>query len=528
MARVHITINGFKGGQAQNLYDPLNKQTFQSARNLKVIGEENILTPLPVLTAVLPPSNSSDSDFQAFNIIEASDSNYYIIGQHTDSSANEAALFSTPVVSWDSDPTWTRRNADTGSGGVSSALEEHRSGIYYGRNQDLRRWGLDDSTDTAISSGLTTGLTFLRHNPGTGILHFIHGAGTLIGRHSRSDSSLTLASLTLTNDEEAVGIEPWGRFNIVGVKNNSKQDRFLIWDGSATTIDDVIPTKDRGLQAFRISGNTIHYLVSRPLITGGENLIRYYTLSIGGGKPKLIKEFKLGTVTGAVGVEPRGVDFDKDIFTFGFNGGTYSLLDQLIWAYGSGEGSNDILVPLRTTLDGATTNKRFLVNKHFALHHILIWRNNAGTKPYNIESTALANGANVSDDGVYQTNIFPLNNGLPGQIKRIYINHKPIPTSTGFTVKAKLYGNYPWGDSTVVLAEDTFTRLTTAQGTGNDTTGETQSTDNAAFTEVESPSNLEPARFAELQILFDEVNGSNAASIIFPLLVEVETEIQRP
>ena len=539
MSRIHITIPGFKGGQAQNLYDPVQNQTFQSSRNLKVIGEENMLTPVPALTSVLPPTHGSDSDFQALNIIEGSDSNYYIIGALTDSSANETGLFSTPVSAFDSDPTWTRKTGDTAVGNTLAPLEEHRSGIYWGRSTELHRWGFSDSTDTSISTGLTTALTFLRHNPGTGILHFIHGGGTLIGRHNRSDSTITLNSLTLTDDDEAVGIEPWGRFNIIGVRNSAKEDRFLIWDGSASSVDDVLPTKDRGLQAFRISGNTIHYLVSRLTSSVRENLIRYYTLSISGGKRKLVREFKLGAVTtgNLTGVEPRAVDFDKDVFTFGFNIGVSSLLDQVIWAYGNGgQEFNDILVPFRTTVDGSTTNKRFLVNKHFSAHNIIIWRNDAGTKPYNIEASNLT--ANLTDDGVYETNVFPLNKdypGLPAQIKRIYINHEPLPDSTGFTVAIRHYGQYPWGDSSVVIGADSFTDLITAQGvdTGDSTEGKTQSKNGAAFTEIEgkdtaSNNAFDVARYGRLRIRFNETNGSTAATIIFPIVVEVETDISRP
>lgn len=522
MARIHIKIPGFKGGQADSLYDSRFKQTFQTARNLRVIGEENILTPLPVFSFVNPPSFGSN-DFAPANVIFASDGNYYFIGDITDTSS-KAVLYSTPN-SIGVSPTWTQRVA-IGSGLVSPALEEYERGVFYGRNQDLRRWGLDDSTDTTITTGLTTSLTFLRANKGTGLLHFIHDSGRAIGTYNNTDTA-TLNALTLERDDNAIGIEPYGMFNVIGNRGTNKEDSFLIWDGSATTLDDIITTKDRGLQAFKIQGSTIHYLVARTIT--GDNSIRYYQVGVGGGRPRLIKEFKLGTVTGTVDVNPNAIDFDGDIFNFAFGIASSSLLDQVIWAYGNGgSGFNDILVPHRTTSDGATTNKVFIVSKNFPSQRITVTRNLNNDRPYTIEATGIS--SNLSDDGVYQTNIFPLNDGLPGQIKRIYINHKPLPASTGFTVGVKLFGNYPWG-GTVKADETVFTDLVTDQGSDT-TTGITQSTENATFTEIATASNFEPARFAQLQIKLDMVSTTNAPEIIFgpeiPIDIEVETDITRP
>ena len=516
--RKFITIPGFKGGQADSLYEGLEKQTFQTIRNLNV-NRGNILSPLPAFVDITAPVGTGTNNFAPLNCIKGSDGLYYFVGNQTETSVR-VRLYSTGSLI--AAPTWTQRDTVTTTDALSSAMEEYKDGIFWGYGTTLKRWGDISGTpaSTTISAGLTTGINFLRENKGLGVIFFVHDTGRLIGKYD--NSTVTLAALTLNKDERAVGIEPWGRFNIIGIRQVAKQDKFYIWDGSATTVDDVIPTGDMGLQAFRLIGSVIHYIVARDVVQG-DRFFRYYTLSIG-GQPKLIKEFRVSTVTGTVDVEVQAMDTIGDTFQFAFGGDTYGLLDQVIWAYGSqNKDFPKMLWPYRTVLSGATTDIAFLSIKNFNDRFVVIYTDNALTRPYKIE--AVGPSSTLSDDGIYESEAFPLNGGLPGQIMRIYMNHTPNPAGAGFTVSVKLIGNYPW-DGTIP-AEDTFTDLTTDRGSGG-ATGITQSTDNATFTEIASPANLEPARYAQIRVELDEISTTNGAEIIWPIILEIETELNRP
>ena len=586
-----MIIPGFKGGVADSLFDPLEKQTFQTARNLDVIGEQNILTPLSLFTDINTPADGSDN-FTPLNVTKGSNGRYYVIGKITITDSN-VALYSTAALA--ALPTWNVDFRINTGNTMSSAIEEFKDRIFFAYSTILKAWGLLTGTKPTftvtiaspgiftstghgladgdsviftttgalptgltagtayfvitagltadafevsatpggsavntsggqsgthslqqtktISSSLTTGLDFLREHKGLGKLFFIHNSGKTIGHYD--NTTVTLAALTLEKDDTAVGAEPYGRFMIIGIRSSAKKDRFLVWDGSATTFEQLIPTGDIGLQTFRVIGSTIHYLVANST-TGGQ-FFRYYKLTMG-GEPQLIKEFKPGTTTGATTVSPNGVDFVGDTFQFAFTGDTYSLLDQVIWAYGSG-GKNlpNLLTPLRTVLDGATTNKVFLAIKNLQDGLIVIWRNNALDTPYHIEATGIS--GNISDDGVYESNAFLLSGGLPAKIKRITINHKPLPASCGFTVKVKHFGHYPRGTS--IPAEDSYAILYTPEG-NSATSGMSQSTTNTTYTILEDPNVFKSARFAQIQILFDEVSTTNAASIIFPIIIETE------
>ena len=95
--------------------------------------------------------------------------------------------------------------------------------------------------------------------------------------------------------------------------------------------------------------------------------------------------------------------------------------------------------------------------------------------------------------------------------------HKPIPSSCGFTAKIKHIGHYPVGGS--VASEDSFASLLTPQG-NSVTSGFTQSTNNAAYTIIENNDKFKEARFAQLEIDWDEINSVDAASIMFPIFID--------
>ena len=585
-------IPGYKGGIADSLYEPISKQTYQTAKNLDVLSGLNILKSLPVSATITQPSGDGMSEYKPLGIIKGTDAKYYLLGKATISSTNTLVLHSSSDLS-----TWTlvfRTSAAT----INGAIEEFKDGIFFGHTSSsvayLRRFGNLAGTDATftvtiaspavftatghglaagdsvifsttgalptgltvgtvyyvisggltadafevsttpggsavntsgsqsgthsinyackiVSSGLTSEMTFLRAHKDFGKLFFIHDSGKKIGSYTGATQTtvVTLAALTLGTDDVAVGIEPYGNFSMVGIRNTNGASRFLKWDGSSTTVYDSTLLSDTGLQTFRISNENIHYITGNN-ITGSPNY-KYYI----GLNTDPIKEFKLGTVTGSVNCNPYAVDFMNGSFIFGFEVATATLLDQVIWLYGSGNKNYPkLLTPWRTRLSAVTTDTVFIGLKNFSDRTVVIFRNNADDT-YVMEQWG--NSATTNDDGVYKSNAFALNNGKLDTIKRILILHSPLAASCGFTLKLKHIGHYPVSGS--VLSEDSFTAIPGPQGNSS-APGQAQSTTNATYTVIEDVALFKEARFAQIEIDWDEVNSSNSAEIIFPIFIE--------
>src|SRR3990167_10617147 len=92
----YIVIPGFKGGAADSLYDPIENQTYQTAKDLDVFSYKNILTPYSIFSNVTLPTVSGGTEVKILNIYYASDGNYYIIGTATIAGLNNLVLWSTP------------------------------------------------------------------------------------------------------------------------------------------------------------------------------------------------------------------------------------------------------------------------------------------------------------------------------------------------------------------------------------------------------------------------------------------------
>lgn len=516
----YITIPGFKGGIADSLFDPISKQTFQSAKNLDVVDEYNILKPLTTLTTVAPPA-SSISAVQMRNCLRASNGSFYFIGNGTISAVSKFILYHTTALT--ASPTWVQDYTANTNSGQSDAFEEFQDGLYFAPDGDLHRWGdLSGSpSHTVVSSSITNNIKFLRAHEGLGKIFFLHGFAAMIGSYDTSTVVLDALSLDSTNGvgEYAVGLEPYGSFMLVGVRHPTRKSKFIVWDGTNPTYSDVFETGEMGLVGFRVINDVIHFLCVRQMT--GNNIARYYTLNPG-SKPKLIKELKLGTTT-FTGTDittfesesfRHAMDASGGDFIFGLNGGTYSLLDQCIWRYGSGN-QNNLLTNHRSVVSDVTNNCVFVSVKDTTDNVIVLWRTN-DSSAFAIEATGISSTLNST--GVFETNAIPLNDGLPGKINRILINHKPLPTGAGFTVQIKHLGNYPWGSS--VPSEDTFQDLLTPEGSGS-STGKTQSTTNTVMTEIANNPLFVDARYIQLKIKFDEISTTNGASIVFPIVLEV-------
>ncbi|MEX0909985.1 MAG: hypothetical protein WDZ75_01690, partial [Candidatus Paceibacterota bacterium] len=359
-----------------------------------------------------------------------------------------------------------------------------------------------------ISSGITTQITFLRNHKGMGKLFFIHDSGAKIGFYD--NATVTLSGLTLDAADTAVGIEPLGRFALVGVRSIDGSSRFLAWDGTTSTVDDIYGAGDFGLQNFRVVGDTIHYVTYDSTPFSQTN--RYYTM-LPGGKPNLVKEFKLGAATGE-SATLYTIDALGDGVMFTFSWATSTLLDSLIYLYGSGNAkSPKMLTQHRTRLTGAISDTNFVCIKNFADRRLYILRDSSDAN-YTIE--IVGGVGTISSLGVYESNIFPINDGKPGTIKRILMNHEAIPSGCGFTVQLKQYSNYDWTTTPVV---DTYQDLLTPEGSAS-STGKTQSTNNTTVTEITGNGLFKQARFAQIKIKYDEISGTTSPGIVFPILIE--------
>ena len=585
----YIVIPGFKGGAADSLYDPIENQTYQTAKDLDVFSYKNILTPYSIFSNVTLPTVSGGTEVKILNIYYASDGNYYIIGTATIAGLNNLVLWSTPSsgTTLGASPTYTTVITAVSSS-PSAELEEFKDYLYFGFGTTLKKLtttatavtftvtvatpavftstghgfeagdAVKFSTTGALPTGLTAGTIYYVIGAGLTADAFevaatvggaaINTTGTQSGTHtivmstktvssiltslgvirsheglgkiffangnavgSYDGTTLSLTALTLNSNENIVGLEPFGKFLIPGVNddNSSKKSRFLLWDGSSTTLDDIIYTGDTGLKAFRVIGNEIRAIFSDTLG------FRQYAFNIG-SKPESNISIPLTVTSGGTTINGNAVESAKDLTIFGLDGYTYSI-DSLLWAYGSGNAkTKDFLTQFRTIAAGTVSAIGFVAIKDFNGQTVIIYRTSSGATPV-MEATKIS--TTLSANGVYESNAFPLKKGLPGKIKRIIINHKPIPATTGFLVQIKHYGHYPWGSS--VPAEDSFVNLTTPEGSGS-STGKTQSTDNATMTEITGNELFKTARFVQLKIKFDEINEATAPTILFPIIIEVE------
>ena len=508
-----ITIPGFKGGQSVDLYDSLQKQSFQKSDNLDVFVDSNVLTPLAKkLTAVTLPAVAGHTDILVKNSFYASNSKQYFAGSATISAASNFVLWSTDTL--ESSPTWGMAYASGGTGTPgNSVLEEYKDGLFFGWGTNLDRWGnLSGSPSRTNIGTVTTGVTYLRSHRGLGYLYFAHNSGHTIGRYD--NTTFTASLLVLENDDVVVGIEEMGQWVVVGVRGSgSRRDRFLIWDGSSTTVTDVININDNGLQGFKVINGVITYIT---LTNANTNYLRLAIIG-GGGRSEVVKEQQVATGTASVEIFNNFSSFG-DVFFYGLNGPADSRLDLGIFAYGTPKSTISKYHTLWSLVStGVLTAVSISSIKYSGTTMVVTWGSTSGG---NGTQHIDAFGGNITaavPTGVYESNIFPIGN--PGKIKRIIINHKPLPASCGFTVQVKHYGHYPKGTS--IPAEDSYATLFTPEGNAA-TSGMSQSTTNTTYTEIDQPNVFKEARFAQIKISFDEVLTTNAASIVFPILIETE------
>lgn len=507
---------GFKGGQANSIYDGVERGKVASARDLQIFNTEKTLKP----NVALVNDAGKPANFKPRNVYLASDGKYYFHGEEEIASVNTIMIYSVSALSTSS--TYTSVSAIGGSN-AGWPIEEFKDYLYWGRGTDLKKYGTLSSGPSVSTSGatITSGVTHLKTHAGLGKLFYVHGTKQIIG-YTSDGTSFTDAALTLEKNDRCVGIEPYGRFMLIGVVdvNSAKKARILVWDGSSTTYDDAIYLSESRLQGFKVVNGSIEAIV---LTTTG---MRIYKFPMGGtaGRPAASYDLVSSGVSPSI-LEPA-IETDGDLLYFGLasvsdNLATYNR-DVGVFAFGNNTpGYPDALNIDRLISTGSTTAGIICIKKFGTTltNEVLVVITLTANSTFAINHTIGSTSGTLSANGVFESTAFPLKGGYQGKIKRIIINHEAIPTSTGFTVQIKHMGHYPWG--TTVPSAESYVDLTTPEGSGS-STGKTQSTNSAFMTEIDGSHLFKDARYAQIKIKFDEILTTAAPTIVFPILIETE------
>lgn len=478
MAR--IIIPGFQGGQAIDSYDSVLKQTYQTSRDLQVYVNSKQLAPHRMKLQVTAgnPTITGGSDYRFFHSFTASNGKTYFVGEALIAAATNLVLWSTATLG---DSTYAAEyNINTGSPG--SVLEEYKNGILFSWGTNLDRWGdLSGSPSRSnLDNGLDSVATYILNHRLLGNAYFVHGKK--IGMYD--GSSVVRAKLTLQQADTIVGLQELGKWVIIGVNSaGSARSRFLIWDGDSVTYDDAIDLGDVGLQGFRVVNGEIRYITMTASGSVGNDTIRLYTVVLG-GRPQLIEERTYVVTTGSALIHPNAFSTIGDLFFYGFAGSTYNF-DLGVFAYGSASAKTPRFSTLwRLVHTGATTGVSIRSINYTGSNLVVIWStlNGSGTWFINVTN---GNGITLGPtaNGVYRSDIFPMDGALglnPGNFQSVLLNHLPLPTSNGFSVWLRQFGNYGM-DQTTINSDDYFT-FTVSGVTVSPVVGATYTNNSSTFT----------------------------------------------
>lgn len=506
----------FKGGISNSIYEDLSRGKVGIVKDLQIFNTTKTLTP----NIALVNDAGMPANFHPRNVYLASDGIYYFHGDEEIASVATIMIYSVSTLSTSSSYT-----SVSALGGSNSRypIEEFKDSLYWGRSTDLKKYGNLSGTPAVSTSGatITSGVDFLKTHLGLGKLFYVHAAQQKIG-YTSDGSAFTDAALTLEKNDRIVGIEPHGRFLLVGVidVNNGKKAKILVWDGSSTTLDDIIYLGESGLQSFRVvNGNIVAIILGR---TG----LRIYKFTLGNSIGRPVANLDMVSTGVTSKIYDQAIETDGDVLYFGLASinDNLAVYSRSIGLFGFGNntaGYSDALSIDRLISTGSVTANIICVKKfgNTLTAEVLVVIALTANSTFAINHTIGTTLGTVSANGAIESDAIPLKGGFPGKIKRITINHEAIPTSCGFTVQVKHYGHYPWGTS--VPTVESYTDLTTPEGSGS-STGKTQSTNSACMTEIDGSHLFKTARYAQINIKFDEISTTNAPNIIYPVLVETE------
>ena len=499
-----IIIPGFKGGLAKEIFGVPRAQTFQTAKDLDIFTRMRTLGPHLGLGA--DTTDKTRNNIKLDSVIKAADGRIYFKG--FDEAGGTVLTIWDASTSLGSSTALTAETVASGAGGGFGIVEFLSDLFYYESSTRIQAFDIGGAAVVTNAIAVNNTCPIFVHEGLKKMFYTV--AANQIGGTSTSTISST-ALLTFGEDIRPKRMAHWGQFIAIGLNtiNNSKNAQIAIWNGSSSTIEDLIDVGDIGLQGIVNLGGHIYIITSsNPAGSAKYSVIRIYRW--GGSSVELMWELDLKpTVSNAVSVDAESIKVYKDNLLFGMNAlnagsmtidnGVYAFnhrskiltLDRIV------SDTSDIRITSINVLDGLP---------------VVTWTD--GTN-YRINHVPATNAK--SSSGVYKSDIFALNNGKMDKIKRILIVHENLPSSCGFTVKVQHFSHYPVGGS--VASADSFTSLVTPQGSGG-ASGVTQSTDNTGYTIIENHDKFKDARFAQLEIDFDEVSGVNSADIVFPIYID--------
>lgn len=509
-----IIIPGFQGGIADSLYDDLSRQTYQSAQDLAVYDDLKTLMPVyPAFTDVaLPTQFTSPGDITVVNFknfIKTSDG-YYFLGTGVVAATTNTILYK--AGSLVASPSWTKK---AGSNGDNSfcGIAMFKDGLYFQIQNSLKRYGDLSGSQSLTTAGSLSDNTerfgdIIAHKA-LGRVYFAHGINTQYKVGWYDGTTFTEGALNIGVGLAITNLDQAGNFVLVGVRpvNDSSKSYIIVWNGSAATIEDIIEVGDVGLQGFRNHGGIIEAITTGVPTTTAQFTQRIFRGGLGSDM-QLDREIK--------GLNSNAIN--ANAITVSGNGLFIGFANANIYTMNSKDHKiPEFLSDFRSLSPTAQAAGNTVIKsiRDTGSEIVVNWTD---TTSGSVEHIYVTGGVQATPStGVYESNVFPLNGGLPDKIKRIILNHKGIPTSCGFTVQIKQLANYPWGSTVPSL--DTYQDLLTPEGSGS-STGKTQSTNNACVTEIAGNELFKECRYAQIKIKFDEVTTTAFASIVFPIIIE--------
>lgn len=543
--QVTTILQGYNGGIANSAYDPLSTQTYQTSKNLDVFTNRRVLRPRVKIAgqAFSPALTSSKIEF----FHKASDGYTYWFGNDTN---NVLRAWRGDIPTTAGTITLTTVGTSTNAGSAPDQLTDYANTLQgYHHVAELAGYLLFWAGNELCRITLGASPTFsddpfswtVANNTGHPIFTHEGQRRAFIGVNNlvyTLDSTTVSGSadptLALTIDPRYIikSFAPYGRFVLIGCidKKDNGTSKIFVYDGTATTVDDMIDLGDTGLQAVRNVNGIIHVIAANVTVGFPEGYIRVYLLSgnsfLLGDEIVLTPGAESNTTNRGIKlinlIDDAAVDVWGDRIYFACRGYTantdnnYINIPNGVYAYGKLEADQPRIATLDLTTATAADAHSFTCLK--LINGVIAVAFNNNTTWYVEHQLANSTFGTKSAAGVYETNIFPLDGKFGekyGKIESIEIPHEVLPASCGFTVAIKHYGNYEISGS---VGTDSYTDLVTPQGSGS-STGKTQSTTSTTFTRIMLPNDFDRARFAQLRISYDEVSGTSAPGILISNIV---------
>jgi hypothetical protein len=552
-----ILIPGYGGGLANSKYAPLEEQSFQTAENLDVFQQQRILR--PVVNLASQTFDVATNTFKPEFFYKASNNQLFWFGsdgsqkmriynQNLSSAPGELDITVTgPPVSPLANDGSSSSSADNYAPDANNLQSFHHVAelngyLLFWSATKLSRITLGGTPSTSstwaenpftFSVTANTGHPIFTHQGLRKVFIAVDNVLYSFDSTTIAGSAVPTTALTLDPAYVIKSITSSGRFVVLGCisKRDTTTSKLFIYDGSATTVDDIIDIGDYGLQAVRNVNGILNVLCTNVVMGVPGGYTRVYLVN--GNSVVLGDEIIItpGTPTYAANkgsrligmIDDASVDVWGDRLIWAYRGRisgpdvSFLNITNGIYAYGKFESNQPRIITLLNTPTTSAAGYSFTCVRVIEGYIYAAFNNQTN---WYIETQASNSTWGARDSsGVYESNVFTLNSGNMGKISKITLFHDPLPASCGFTVQVKHYGHYTRGSS--IPVEDSYATVYGPEGNSS-TSGMSQSTQYTTYTVLEDPNVFKKARFAQIKILFDEVNGVDAPGIVFPILIETE------